>query len=99
MAIYNTHPKGTNIRVTATFEDAAGTDLDPTTVAVTLQTPEYNETLYTYSSDAALVKSATGIYYIDVSADSSGWWAARWRATGTGATAFEHHFYISPSEF
>ena len=99
MAIYSTYPKGTNVRVTATFEDAAGTDLDPTTVEVIVQTPELVETTYTYGSESSPVKSATGIYYIDVSLDTAGWWTFPWRSTGTGQTAFQTHIYVTPSEF
>ena len=99
MAIYDTSHKGANRRFTYTVEDAAGTDMDPTTVAVTVQTPELVETTYTYGSDSYPVKSATGIYYIDVSLTSSGWWMLRWLATGTGQTAWETAHYVSPSEF
>ena len=98
-AIYTTVHKGANRRFTYTVEDADGTDMDPTTVAVTVQTPELSETTYTYGSDSYPVLSATGIYYIDVSMDTCGWWALRWLATGTGQTAWETAIYVSPSEF
>ncbi len=95
----NSYHKGANVRFTATYEDAAGTDMDPTTVAVTVQTPELVETRYVYGSDSSPVRSATGIYYIDVSLGTSGWWHVRWSATGTGQTARDTAVYVSSSEF
>ncbi len=95
----NTVYKGSLRRFTATYQDATPTALDPTTVGVTVQTPELVETTYYYGSGSTVVKSATGVYYTDVSLDTCGMWAVRWFATGTGQTAWETQIYVAPSEF
>ena len=91
--------KGDLARLTATFEDADGTDTDPTAVFFTFTDPSANTTLYQYSVDVELVKSAVGIYYVDVDCDEVGVFRWRWYSTGTGQAADEGWFVVEPSQF
>jgi len=91
--------KGDLVRLTATFENAAGTDIDPTAVLFSFINPAGTSTTYTYGTDVELVKSATGIYYVDINASSSGVYRWRWYSTGTGQTAAEGSFTVEQSWF
>lgn len=90
--------QGDKPRLTATFEDADGTDTDPTAVLFKFVDPSGNATTYTFGVDAELVKSAVGIYYVDVDCDEAGTFRWRWYSTGTGQAAEEGWFVVEPSE-
>lgn len=62
------------LRVTFTFTDTAGAVTDPTTVTLSFRPPQGGWRDYVYGTDAAVVKSATGIYYVDVSCNRLGKW-------------------------
>jgi hypothetical protein len=95
----NSYHVGDKVRCTGTFETAAGTDTDPSAVFFKVETPSGTETTYTYGTDAALVKSATGIYYVDVSITEAGTWHYRFYSTGTGQAAGEESFKAKDSFF
>lgn len=80
MAVYD---RGDQVRVTATFANSAGTATDPTAVTAQYIDPAGTITSKIYGTDAEVVKSATGVYYIDITLSSSGEWAARFSGTGT----------------
>lgn len=65
----NQYQRGDLVRTTATFTNLGGTATDPTTVTATVTNPAGSATAYVYGTDAALVKSATGVYYVDVDAN------------------------------
>jgi hypothetical protein len=46
-----------------------------------------------------LVKSSTGVYYVDVDANAEGPWPVRFYSTGTGQAAEEDIFYVEDSRF
>ena len=73
------------VRATATFANSAGTATDPTTVTVYVKNPAGTLSTYIYGTDAEVVKSATGIFYIDVDCNKAGEWHVRFK--GTGAVA------------
>jgi len=85
---------GDSIRVTCTFTNLAGANTDPTAVKVTVKDPSAHETKYVYGTDPEVVKSATGIYYIDVTIDEQGRWWFRWDATGALTAAVEESVKI-----
>jgi len=91
--------KGDLIRVTGTFTNSAGTAVDPTAVNFMYRNPTGVIVVLVYGTDAAVVKSATGIYYVDVNANSAGTWWVRYESTGTGQAADEESFDVMPSEF
>ena len=81
-------------RVKATFTDLDDTNVNPTTVSVTVLKPNGTSATYEYGTDEEVVREATGIYYIDVSVDQSGRWRYRWESTGTGQAAEEGTFRV-----
>jgi len=95
----NTYDYGDLVRVTGTFTNAAGTATDPTAVLCKYRNPSGTITTLTYGTDAALVKSATGIYYTDINANESGVWRYRIYSTGTGQGAAETFFEVSRTVF
>ena len=89
--------KGDLVRVTGVFTDSDGVETDPTAVLFKYKTPAGSTTTLTYGVDGALVKSATGIYYVDVSVTESGRWWHEFSSTGTGQAVDEAYFECRPS--
>ena len=80
-------------RLQTTFKDAAGTATDPTGVTFRMRAPDGVETAYVYLTDAQVVKSATGIYYVDWTFTKTGRHFLRWEATGGVVTAEHAEFW------
>lgn len=97
----NGYALGNLVRIGVTFANSVGTAVDPAVVKCQVYTPAGVTTTYTYGTDAAVVKSTTGIYYLDVDADEIGEWHFRWYATELeqAAAAEESGFIIEPSVF
>jgi hypothetical protein len=88
------------VRIAANFQDESRADVDPTTVALKLMSPNGTTTTFTYGTDAELVKANTGDYYVDYSPNMSGRWWFRWETTGTTtASALEGSFVVQNSPF
>ena len=77
--------KGDLIRVYGTVAGAA--NVDPTSVYFNLETPGGAQSTFTYGVGGTVVKSATGIYYADVSLGTAGTWYYRFYSTGTAQAA------------
>ena len=77
---------------------ASGTAVDPGTVIGKYINPAGSVTTYTNGVDAEMVKSATGIYYFDVSILTEGVYYYRIEGTGTNATAQEGSFLVRGSQ-
>jgi hypothetical protein len=86
---------GDKARVTATFGSGS---IDPSTVVAKVKNPLGQVTTYTYGTDAALVRSSLGVYYIDVSLTVAGTWWVRFESTGTGQAAEERELRALPSK-
>jgi hypothetical protein len=86
-------------RLSINLQSDAGNDTDPTTLTFTLLDPGGTETTYTYGTDAEIVKTSTGDYYIDVTPTQGGRWYYRWVSTGTAAGAKEGNFTVQASPF
>ena len=91
--------KGDEIRVQTTFSDSDGNATDPAAVYFKFTDPSGNTATYTYGVDAELVKSATGIYYVDIDCDESGSWRWRFYSIGSGQATDEGYFIVEPSFF
>jgi hypothetical protein len=98
MTTPNAYDVGDLIRCTGTFATAS-VDVDPSAVFFSVKAPSGTETDYTYGVDGQLVKSATGIYYVNVSATESGMYKYRFYSTGTGQAASEGQFRVRASFF
>lgn len=90
---------GNVVRCATTFTDISGTAIDPTVVAFTYRVDAGDPTVYTYPTDAQLVKDSTGNYHVDISADTEGTYHWRFYSTGTGKAAFEGRFAVTNSVF
>jgi molybdopterin-guanine dinucleotide biosynthesis protein len=66
---------------------------DPTTITLTVVSPSGTSTSYTYAG-ATVTKSATGVYYKDLTPDAAGEWLYRWTGTGTVAAAEEQSLFV-----
>ena len=88
-----TRDLGDKCRATVTFKNLSGVDTDPTAVTFNLLEPDGTVTNYVYGVDAELVKSATGIYYVDYTSDQPGRHLYRFVGTGTVAQTVEGEFY------
>lgn len=95
----NFYQVGDLVRVTGTFTTLAGAATDPTSVFFSFKTPSGTITIYQYGVDAQVIKSGTGIYYVDVSVTAPGNWNYRFYSTGTGQTADESYFSVPYSQF
>ena len=93
------YTRGSLIRSTATFENASDVATDPTVVTVVYRPSDGTEVTKIYGTDGEVVKSATGVFYIDLAANSSGSWRVRWTGTGTVVAAVETSFVVDNSEF
>jgi uncharacterized protein YfaS (alpha-2-macroglobulin family) len=92
----NVYDTGDLVRCTGTFA-TDGTNVDPTAVLFKVKSPTGTVTTYTYGTDVQLVKSATGIYYVNVSATENGMYRYRFYSTGTGQAASEGQFRVRDS--
>ena len=93
----NIYDKGDLVRVTVTFS-VGGVTTDPTTITLKVKNPAGTVATYTYAL-AQIVKSATGIYYKDISVTTSGAWYYNFAGTGTVEAADENGFAVKASEF
>lgn len=92
---------GDTVRVTSTFSDLAGTNADPTTITFKYRTPAPALTTYSYvyATSTEVVKSTTGIYYVDVALTTSGEFRWRWVGAGALAAADEGPIFVEESSF
>jgi len=85
-------------RLGVAFADSAGTAVDPTTVTFTIRAPSGTVTSYTYGTDAELVKTGTGAYYVDWTIAAAGRYAYRFAGSGDITTAEGDEFYARRNE-
>ena len=81
----NRYDVGDMAHITAIFADPAGEPLDPAVVKFHFRTPAGAKITYTYLTDAQIVKSGVGNYYVDLPLSAAGDWLYRWESTGSGA--------------
>jgi hypothetical protein len=63
--------RGNKPRVEASFKAVDGTGVDPVNLLFKWKDVEGSETIYTYGTDAELVKDASGEYHVDVPIDTT----------------------------
>lgn len=95
----HTYDIGDVVRCTATFTNAAGAGVDPTTVVFTYLDPSGNQVSYEYGVDPEVIRPEDGAYYVDVPVNLSSTWCLRWVGTGLNAAAGEAFFIVRPSKF
>ena len=67
---------------------------DPTTISLTVTTPAYESTTYTYAA-AEITKNGTGDYQRQVTASTAGIWRYKWTGTGSAADVQDGSFTVS----
>ena len=95
----NQYSKGDLVRCSAAFATSAGAATDPTSVRFQVRNPAGTTTEYVYGTDAQLVRSSAGSFYVDVNANMVGTWRYRFYSTGTGQAADEGAFKVKDSWF
>ena len=85
-------------RLTVTFTNLAGFVADPTGVSFSIRNPDGTATAYVYGTDAELVKSAVGIYYVDFAITLVGRHVFRFSGTGAVSTSETGEFYAKRNE-
>lgn len=90
---------GDKIAMTGTItEVASGDAVDPTAVKAWTRSPAGTVTTYTYGTDAALTKTATGHYKLVFDVDTSGQWYAGFYSNGNGkASSRDLSIYVNES--
>lgn len=83
--------EGQLVRLSASFEDAAGNAADPSSVTFRhrpVSVTGSTATTHTYPSEGTeIVRDSTGEYHIDVSMDDPGTHYWRWESTGDAQAA------------
>lgn len=95
----NSYDLGDLVRCSGAFTDANSAAVDPDTVKFAFRTPSGSITIYTYVTDAQLVKDSTGNYHVDVDANEVGSWWTRFYSTGNGQASAELEFKVRSSRF
>ena len=88
---------GDLIRISASFA-VSGSNTDPTSLQLAVYAPS-GSVLHVYGSSASLIKSATGIYYLDYPAGVIGPHTYRWAASGTAEGAQQGAFTVDRQGF
>lgn len=89
---------GDGFRLEARFT-VDGVLTDPTTVTFQFLSPSDVITTYVYGTDPEVVKSAVGVYYVDVTVSEELTWWYRIVATGAVIAAVESSYVGSASKF
>jgi len=95
----HTYDIGDVVRCTATFTDADGLEVDPTTVKFSYRDPAGNKATYEYGIGSEVVRTGPGAYYVDLPVDVAHTWRIRWEGTGANKAAGESFFIIRSSLF
>lgn len=95
----NEYHRGQVVRVTGTFT-VGGTATDPTTITIKYRDPDELETSDTFGDPGSdVVKDATGVYYLDITASKTGSWWYRVEGTGNAAAGAEDTFFVKETHF
>ena len=87
------YDQGDTRRLNVAFTDISGVAADPSAITFIIREPDGTLTTYVYVTDAELVKSSTGNYYVDWSIAQQGRHAIRWNGVGTIDASVESEFY------
>lgn len=75
---------GSIIRARVTYTDPdSGAVVDPLAVSVVVRAPDGTLTTYIYGTDAELVKSSVGVYYVLITLAQVGTYKWKWTGTAT----------------
>lgn len=87
---------GTLVTITATFNSAAGTPTDPTTVTLKYSSGNPGHTTWVYGGTGSIARSGTGVYVVQLDTTGlPGSWVGAW--IGTGLCQASESFVFSVS--
>jgi len=97
--VANKYEVGDLVRITGTFTNAAGANVDPTIVRGKYKDPSGNA-----ATESSPTNSAVGVYYFDIDVDEAGIWYYRFEGesaapASTAQGANESYFNVSSSQF
>lgn len=104
MAEFHEYDIGDVVTISAAFYSTANALADPSKVVVQYMTPGSAITRKVYPDDTEVLRSATGLYYLNIaiptaSASAHGVWAYRFEGTTALIAASEHRFHVRDSVF
>lgn len=97
MATPERYIPGQLIRLSIAVEDIAEAAQDPGALRLLVKAPDATTTLYTYGTDAEIVRDAAGGYHADILLDAAGQWRYRWEGDAPFAGAAEGFVVVNPS--
>ena len=97
----NSYTVGTAVKCQMTFysDEAQTTVADPTGITFRVRAPSGTITEYIYGTDAELVKSGTGVYYVLVTPTAGGIWKYAFEGTGAVVETKERQFLATNTIF
>ena len=93
----NVYQEGDIARISGVFKNAAGAATDPTTVSFKYINPSGTVVTLVYLTDAALVRSSAGDFYVDININEPGTWFYRFIGTGAVQVVEEGQFGVEAS--
>jgi hypothetical protein len=67
---------------------------DPGAVSVSIEQPDGTVTTWTYLTGSEIVKTGTGAYRVEFTADEAGRWTYAWSGSGAVQAVAEGEFYV-----
>jgi hypothetical protein len=89
----NNYLKGSVVRLSVAFTNAAGDAADPAGVEFDLQPPTGDKVTYIYGVDAELEKDSVGNYHVDYTVTEEGIFWYKFTGTGVNSAVAEAWFF------
>lgn len=90
---------GRKVRLGMDLTGINGAAADPTGLKLKVRTPDGTISTLVWQTDAALVREATGKFYVDWPIEQAGLHRYRWESTGNAQSAAEHQFMAQAASF
>lgn len=97
-ALANSYPLGQPVRCSVAFTNTSDVATDPTTTIFRLKEPDGTLTTLTYPTDATVVRTGTGAFYVDIEPDQAGLHYYEFDGTGECEAADPGKFFVWPRD-
>lgn len=94
----NTYDLGDVTRFSVEVKNLEGVLIDPGTLKFIVKTPGGVSTTHVFGTDPAVVRTAIGVFHIDVAITASGTWHIRVETSGVGSGAEENSIFVRKSQ-
>ena len=92
-----TYDIGDSVRETVTFKNASSAAADPTAVKCHVLKPSSTTASFIYAvSTGTIVRTGTGVYYLDITTTGHGEYGIRWDGTGAVVASVSGWFSVRP---